>query len=351
MKSKLLFISAAALLAHATVADTTVYGKINATLLKYDQEDLATGETEVDNWQVTSNASRFGFKGTDEITEGLSAVYQIEYQFGIDDGLIDSASDELKPRNIFLGLKGGWGTFQFGHHDTPTKLIVGSKVDMFNDLPLGDTGNMMAGENRFTNSMMYRSPKMAGVKFDVMGAPGEDDGLTADDNSGLADFVSASVSYNLDALTLAFSADSGAKQKIAGSVDNVDSAPADLYRFVARYNAKSFGVAGLYQVAEEDDSDIEEAVMLLSAYYKLDSWKFKAQFVQTDADSNAFNIDYSKTQLIAGVDYKLSKTTKVFAYYSMIDDESNAVEINDALVAGSYEATDSVFGTGIEHKF
>ncbi|NRB38671.1 MAG: porin [Pseudomonadales bacterium] len=346
MKTKLLLLSASILAANVAMADVTVYGKINTTLLKYDQEDLATGATEVDNWQVTSNASRFGFKGDEALNDGLNAIYQIEYQFGIDDGLLDTNKETdgkegaLKPRNIYLGLKGGWGTFQFGHHDTPTKMISGSKVDMFNDLPLADTSNMMAGENRFTNSMMYRSPAFGGLKFDVMVAPGEDDGVTAGkDKNGIADFISAAVSYNIDALTFSASVDSGfTGQKLAGSLDKVATTEADLIRLVARYDVDAFGVAGLVQMSDDKNSDFEENVFMVSGYYKLDSWKFKAQFVQTDVDEA---LNYSKTQFIAGADYKLAKSTKVFGYYSMIDDDAD----------GFAGATDSVLGTGIEHKF
>lgn len=352
MKNKLLFIAASIIAANNVIAAPTVYGKINATLLKYDQEALVdiededgnvvipAGSTEVDNWQVTSNASRFGFKGEDVLNESMNVIYQIEYQFGIDDGLIDSAGNELKPRNIYLGLQGDWGTFLFGHHDTPTKLSVGSKVDMFNDLPLGDTGNMMAGENRFTDALMYRSPSLAGIKLDVMAAPGEDDGTTTGDDSNAADFISASLSYNIEGFTVSASADSGVKQKLAGSQDTQGKVEADLIRFVARYNAESFGVAGVVQMSEDqtEGSDLEENVMLLSTYYKLDSWKFKAQFVQTDVEEAA---NFSKSQIIAGVDYKLAKTTKVFAYYSVIESEAD----------GLLGATDSVFGSGIEHKF
>src|SRR3546814_1786522 len=58
----------------------------------------------------------------------LKCIYQLEY--GIDpDG---SEGAPFSERNIFVGLKGGFGAVQFGKYDTPVK-NAGAKADIFND--------------------------------------------------------------------------------------------------------------------------------------------------------------------------------------------------------------------------
>src|SRR3546814_4286727 len=75
------------------------------------------------------NSSRLGFKGDQDVgVADLKVIYQLEY--GIDpDG---SEGAPFSERNIFVGLKGGFGAVQFGKYDTPVK-NAGAKTDLFND--------------------------------------------------------------------------------------------------------------------------------------------------------------------------------------------------------------------------
>src|SRR3546814_10754894 len=85
----------------------------------------------------------------------LKVIYQLEY--GIDpDG---SEGAPFSERNIFVGLKGGFGAVQFGKYDTPVK-NAGAKTDLFNDQSIGDIGSLLVGETRQNNMFQYASPKM-----------------------------------------------------------------------------------------------------------------------------------------------------------------------------------------------
>src|SRR3546814_6016625 len=66
---------------------------------------------------------------------------------------IDPDGSEGAPfseRNIFVGLKGGFGAVQFGKYDTPVK-NAGAKTDLFNDQSIGDIGSLLVGETRQNN--------------------------------------------------------------------------------------------------------------------------------------------------------------------------------------------------------
>src|SRR3546814_1559695 len=85
-----------------------------------------------------NNSSRLGFKGDQDVgVADLKVIYQLEY--GIDpDG---SEGAPFSERNIFVGLKGGFGAVQFGKYDTPVK-NAGAKTDLFNDQSIGDIGSL-----------------------------------------------------------------------------------------------------------------------------------------------------------------------------------------------------------------
>ncbi len=78
MKIKQLSTAIAAAIALSSSAyadDLTVYGKVNISLNKVDYDS-----SNEDKWDLTSNASRVGVKGSVEISENLKAIYKAEYQ-------------------------------------------------------------------------------------------------------------------------------------------------------------------------------------------------------------------------------------------------------------------------------
>ncbi|WP_101757040.1 porin [Oceanicoccus sp. KOV_DT_Chl] len=325
MKLKLLpaaIVAASTFTSGAYAADMTVYGKANLTLNNYDLES-----DDVENWQLESNASRVGVKGSLAINDNLKAIYKMEFEVYIDDGDSGASKDNdtFEQRNIYAGIQGGFGTVIAGKHDTPTKLAQ-SKIDKFNDLPLGDIKNLFEGENRESNIVMYTTPDMDGLTFTGAFIPGE----TNEDDS-IADGISVALSYNKESLYLALAVD-----------DEVDSR--DTMRAVAEYTIGDAKLGFMYQTVELSDSSVfedDEDGFLVSGEYKVaPSWVLKAQYGYNETeDEDGDEGEY--TQLTFGADYKLSKATKVFAYYSTIEADED----------GSDDTDDTTFAVGYELKF
>ena len=291
--------------------DGTVYGKVNVSLVNADDGSN-------DEWKLNSNASRLGVKGKSEIAEGLTLVYKAEFEICVDDG--DCKGQTFTQRNIMGGIKGSFGTVWAGKHDTPTKLAQ-SKIDLFNDLE-GDIKNTFEGENRVSNIVAYSSPEVNGFSSTVAMIPGED---AENDNGGVADGVSYSVSYQQDDLYLAVAGDQ--------DVDNQD-----LMRLVAQYKMDALKLGVMYQQNEDTLGTKDESGFFVSAAYKLDSAiTLKAQFgsIEDDVDGD------EEETLSLGADYKLAKSTKLFVFYTDNTDSS----------VGSADSENSVFGIGMEHKF
>ena len=291
--------------------DGTVYGKVNVSLVNADDGSN-------DEWKLNSNASRLGVKGKSEIAEGLTLVYKAEFEVCVDDG--DCKGQTFTQRNIMGGIKGSFGTVWAGKHDTPTKLAQ-SKIDLFNDLE-GDIKNTFEGENRVSNIVAYSSPEINGFSSTVAMIPGED---AENDNGGLADGVSYSVSYKQDDLYLALAGD----QDVDGQ---------DLMRAVAQYKVDALKLGFMYQQNENDAGTKDESGYFISAAYKLDSAvTLKAQFgsIEDDADGD------EEETFSLGADYKLAKSTKLYVFYTDNTDSS----------VGSADSENSAFGLGMEHKF
>lgn len=336
VKKGLCLLVAGALPAAAMADGLTVYGKGNLTyqmesyeervIEERDEPDSDVVQADGDTWKMESNASRFGIKGSNEVKENLEVVYQLEWEVDISDKDDGDGDNILKARNSFAGLKGNWGKVIAGTHDTPLKLAA-KKIDLFNDLE-GDIKGVLKAENRLQNIVFYSSPKLAdAVTLNLAFVPGEDTEFVngEDEENGIADAFSASAVFKQGGIYAAVAYDSEVKEL-------------DTIRVIAKYKADNFSVGAMWQDSEssEGDSDeegyIDEDGMSVGASYTLDKNTLKVQHTASDMSTEGAEF----TSL--GLDHKLAKKTKVFAFYT----------------DKSYDDSDldeTIFAVGLEHKF
>ncbi len=311
MNKVILLGTATALLATAPFAaangpiDGKLYGKVNVSVVNSD------GSEEM--WKLNSNASRIGLKGSTQVSEGLTVFYKTEFEVAVDDGSFDNKTTApdtdkvtFKQRNIFAGVKGSFGSVLAGKNDTPTKLAQ-KKIDLFNDLE-GDIKKTFAGENRMSNIIAYTTPKYGNFSATYAVMPGEEDG------GSLSDATSYSVNYSNGGLYVAVAGDSNVKG-------------ADLLRVVSQYKVDAWQLGLMYQ--ENDTTN--ESGYFASAAYKIDNITYKSQYGSNENDTDGSD----KTTLSLGADFKLSKNTKSFVFFTDNEDSSST----------------KTFGLGLEHKF
>jgi len=329
----------------------TLYGKINVTL---DSVSTDTGApaTSTDVWSLNSNASRIGVKGDAETgIQGLKGLYYAEFGIKADDGV-----GPFTQRNIYAGLKADVGTLRLGKIDSPLKDSQG-KVDQFNDLA-ADIQNLGPGESRVDNLVYYSSPKLAdALTVNLAFAPGEGRDLDNADNDantgtdvedGIADYLSASLVYEKDALyaALAIAQNNSGSGNNDGYVD-IDGATAntqsvaDIVRLTVTWKADAFEVGALYQTSEDVGDTTaptgEDALWLVSGAYKNDKWKFKAQAGANEGDASG----RERTLTAIGADYAVGKATTLFGYWASVE--------NDPVAATRPETT--TIALGIDQKF
>ena len=136
-------------------ANPSIYGRFDLAISNIDKSNEGSSS------DVKSHASRIGFKGSQNLDNGLAAIYQYELETDPIDG-----DPTFKQRNSFIGLKGAFGKFFIGMYDTPVKKAQG-KIDLFNDTA-GDIKNILWGENRSKKIVQWSSPKINGFTINLM---------------------------------------------------------------------------------------------------------------------------------------------------------------------------------------
>jgi predicted porin len=181
MKKSILAIAvvAASVAAPAAMAAPTVYGNVHLSLNAADN-DVDGADN---NLQMSSNTSAIGVKGSEDLGDGLKAIYKVEFGVNVlgkpdttpDTGAPNESDGVLNGRDQFVGLKGGWGTAKVGTMSSNYKRL-GGKVDPLYRTPLEgraflqtQSGTLHGGRGvnrgRQTNTLQYVSPKMAGIQL------------------------------------------------------------------------------------------------------------------------------------------------------------------------------------------
>ena len=165
----------------ALAADVTLYGKVDLGL-QYVNSDvdqitnadtLATESVKSDKMAVKSgnnSGSRWGIKGSEQISEGLTVGFQLENGFTADDGKI-AQNGGIFSREARLYIQTDFGELAFGRmgglesgagsYDIISK---GYALSTGWGDSIGKTGNIFLGESsRFDNMITYKSPTFAGV--------------------------------------------------------------------------------------------------------------------------------------------------------------------------------------------
>jgi predicted porin len=333
---------AAAVAAPAANAGVVVYGQIHNSIDYVNS--VANNPAPVIGrpkmWQVQSRASRLGFKGSEDLGNGLKAIWKIEMNYDTANGPAVAAGTS---RNTYVGLAGDWGTFLVGRHDTPYKMAFYSTgIDM-----MGDTiadANTMYGyhEVRASNAIAYVSPNMNGLTAAVAIVPGENSPA----GTGLADLWSLGLMYN----------NNGIKAALGYEVlDGIGFVTNKKYFGGIGYSMNAFDVALGYQNHD------------LGAVNNLKTWSLAAGYT---FGNNKVMASYGKVDLGAiswtgysvGAEHNFSKRTKIYGAYADSEFGLNGTVgganffpgtqiSNTALVSAFSGRNAKAVSVGIIHKF
>jgi predicted porin len=328
--------------------------------------------------RVSSNSSNFGFRGTEKLSGGNEAWFQIE----MGSVSIDTGGGALAGRNSAVGMRGDWGTVFLGQWDTPYKNAT-SNLDPFGNTSISGYTNIMGGgttstsanaasrqgfDRRQRNVVQYWTPDVEGLGARLSYSANEEKnscGAVACSPSQ----ISGSVSYRRGELTLATAYERHSQYANTATVSTKDTG----MKIGARY--KFGGIHGLSAVMERLTFDGNLAATGLPKTFTVGTAtkaKLDSIFVGYKGDFGAHNLragyalnrelklntgtaaNTKSNYWAVGYGYDFSKRTEVVAFYTVINNASASrsdFAVNGLLGNNNNGADPKGFAIGIRHKF
>ncbi len=331
MKRSLIVGAIATLAAGTAMAQSsvTLYGRVNTTV-EQQKNWAVDGKQTV----LANNASRLGFQGSEDLGGGLKANFFLEHRFNSDTG---TASGDFWAGDSWVGLSGNFGALRLGRLISAAYYATADFISLHNH----DTGT--SSDFLYTylssnkNTVAYTTPDIGG--FTLEGS------VSAGEGTDIEKVYQLALNGKVGAFAL------GAGWEKQAEFDNQQFAVRVLGDF------GSFLVGAYYQL-----SKIEEArgvtgadwgkrnAFRLSGAYLFGASELHLNVGYADAWDN---IDNSKAkQYTVAYNYNLSKRTKVYAYYTKVDNKSGFSYAGVSGFGPTTGALDpSAIAVGIRHNF
>ncbi|HEX6708553.1 MAG TPA: porin [Albitalea sp.] len=321
MKRSIYLAALAALASTSAFAQSsvTVYGRLNATV-----ERQKTGSNSI--YALQNNASRIGFKGLEDLGGGLKAGFLIEHGFNVDTGAQSQTAFWARESNVYL--QGTFGKVRLGNMGpTAAYFALADYISMHNH----DTGTssdafyLYPGDAR--NMIAYTSPTFSGLQVEAQVGLGENQRPRTN--------------------VLAANYDAGPLHLGAG--------------WVKQDKTKELGVRGLYELGAFTVGAyfIRNEFDVLGVTNKRNSYRVSGMYAIGEGEIHA-NVGWAgkiksggttiansdAMQYTIGYNHNLSKRTKVYGFYTAVNNKAAA-----AYNVGTPGADFSSLAVGIRHNF
>jgi predicted porin len=336
-----------------STSNVTIYGVVDA----YVQS--AHGSSTVNRVQSGGlNGSRIGFRGTEDLGNGLKALFAIESGINLDDGT--SGQNAFWGRQAFVGLGSSYGQVTLGRQ-YGSIYTLSNDFSAFGNTPTGPstaviggfggyepvrggttasaTGN--GGPARINNSVKVETASYGGFRGGAVYGAGEVAGATNDNR--IADVYARYTGGSFDAM-LSFVDD---KADVTGLSVRTTSAAA----------AYTFGPArvtgGIISVDNRSATDADGRGYWVGGDYRFGEHLVRAQYLE----NKARNVDVGTTKALGvGYQYDLSKRTALYSSLTHFKNDGSTyanrwnASIPDGLLTGDDRKV-TEFVAGIRHAF
>jgi predicted porin len=346
------------------MADVTIYGSIRGGIESdktyaagVDASGKPASTTEVEDW-----TSRIGFKGNEDLGNGLKTIWQVESRLHID----GTGADTLGTRDTFIGLAGNFGSVRLG------KLSNFANSDMeqvdpgyYSGKSVGGLGMFTRLDGRVTNAIRYDSPNFSGFSGSLLWGADESRTVVGGDRTNNQTY-NIGLSYENAGFFGKYNYEHWGDADKVASTDN-------WHRLEVGYNANNIYVALGYQrvqtynlytaptattAASGDYFNPAILTALGSASIKgtkattkewaltggytfgaLTPYLSYVQGKDVDVDGIGTIGSSGYKQWVLGANYDLSKRTSAYASYGHVKWDASGVE------------KESSFGVGLIHNF
>ena len=384
MQKKLIALAVAGLASTAAFAQTnvTIYGLVDyGYSYRFDGKNAGSNVPGVNTGTPNSSSqlnggqqsgNRLGFKGTEDLGNGLKAVFLLEQGFMLDTGAQQTSGSQFT-RQAYMGLSGNFGTVVGGRLYTPHYTFV-SGLDPFGAGTVGRYNNVystgstaLSGTGvgnltdpvRVDNAIAYVSPTFLGgltgtLAFSnnaagndgsqviapsavttALGTAGQTSYGASTSNAANNTVYAGLLQYNAGPITAGVN-----YHYIAGgtglAIDSVQNATVG-----GSYDFKVAKVMALYSWNDVDYKVAGNGNLTLNNYMlgvtaPFGKFTGKASYIYSDGNRSAGG---DAQQFAIGLDYSLSKRTNLYSAYSWINnDDERLSAVGDASNGGGYAA-------------
>ena len=288
------------------------------------------------------NGSRWGLKGSEDLGGGLSANFDFQAGFNMDNGAGSSTTATAFSRQSWVGLSGGFGAVRLGRTTTAYDDVSGASNAALDSVlaPMGSVFKSTGYTGRPNNTIYYQAPSMSGFSGALSYSLGEDKTAAAD--------ASSTTSLNLTyaggplGVQLGYQTEKPANPVVVGF--------AETKKFTRLGATYAFGPATLkatYGRAQNigNVSGADATDWQLGVDYNVSPAFMVSGSVATSSDNDtqkAISADESRRGYGLAVKYTLSKRTFLYGGY-----ESDTTDKTGATADSKH----SVFALGLNHKF
>lgn len=316
----LLAMASAAAMPAAAQSSVTLYGVADVGI-NYTSNVAGGGLTELRSGNILT--SRFGFRGREDLGNGLAAIFNLESGFNLDSGTSSSATTFFN-RQSWVGLSAdGIGQITVGLQ-LPTisdvfvayanSTFMGSQTAALDGgaTAAGSSAarfNNLIGGTRLANMIKIKSASFAGFSLSAMTVPGE---VAGSNRAGRADSVG--LSYNQGPVEAGIAYQRTNCPEVTGCP--ADKAADTLAGIGASYKFGSGGRVGAFFTREKNAKNVLHSnadVVSLLAVVPIGLFTILAGY-QGLNDKSALDQDVKQVNL--GLKYSLSKRTDLYTLYS-----------------------------------
>lgn len=345
-------------------SSVTLYGRVNTSI-----EHQKLGNASATG--LVSNSSYIGFRGTEDLGNGLKAGFILESQFNSDDGTGAGTGGGVNfVRQSEINLSGDFGMLRMGSFDPYSYSVTADAISMFNH-DTGTTADMLYyGAAGRGNTLAYRTPTVAGFDAEVQYRFGEKSALNYTDPNGVTanDIKGAwedkggwdlGVNYANGPLGLGFGYSQQKKNATAaGLAGGQFNEKERQFALRASYAIGDLTLGAYYQKAKQDvgTTKAKRDIYRLAAMYTLGASEFHANVGRASKPKvNGTKTDQASTQWTLGYNYNLSKRTKVYTFYSTLNHVTdyvvNPAGFNSIIDSNTGNNKFRAYGVGIRHLF
>ncbi len=306
---------AATAAAPAFAQSVTLWGRLNTSV---ESQKFGSQDRKI---VVQNNSSRLGFKGSEDLGGGLKASFSLEHGLNSDTGAATGGTTFWN-RASWVQLEGSFGGIRLGKWFPGSYFATADYVSMHNH-DTGTSADALYATQFYTNNKVsYFTPTVSGLSAELSVAAGENTTTRAED---------IAVNYDMGPAHAGF----GYEKK------------GDFSQFAIRglYEFGPVVVGGYVQRAENTFGAAGKKnwnTFRVSGMYVMGQSEFHLNFGSADKILG----DDGAKQLTVGYNYNLSKRTKVYGFWTKVDNQAKGTYQTG--VAGQ---DFSSLAAGIRHNF